>query len=91
VLIVGRYIQVFESTRKTVQELLSSPKDWSRELKILSCFMTAFNECNHKITDMFFENHQSFVDQGVVTKEMIEQISIPYSSEISAEAKEKFT
>jgi hypothetical protein len=61
VLIVGQYITVFEFTRKSAQEHLACTKDWAQELKILSCFMTAFNECNHKITDQFFENRQNFL------------------------------
>ena len=54
VLIVGQYNSVFESIRKSSQEHLACTKDWQQELKILSYFWTAFNECNHKITDMFF-------------------------------------
>ena len=54
VMIVGQYISVFEGTRRSTQEILCVSKEWARELKILSCFMTAFNECNHKITDQFF-------------------------------------
>ena len=72
VLIVGKYVSVFESTRKTVQEILSTPKDWTRELKILSCFMTALTACNHKITHQFFLDQNSFVENGIVSAENIE-------------------
>lgn len=67
VLIVGQYITIFEGTRKSTQESLCVTKDWSRELQILSSFMTAFNECNHKITDEFFKDQQKFLRQGIVT------------------------
>ena len=68
VLMVGQYINLFETLRKQSQEILSM-KDWQREVKILSSFMTAFNECNHTITDKFFQDQGSFVTQGIVTRD----------------------
>jgi len=90
VLIVGQYITVFEGTRKPTQESLCVTKEWSRELQILSSFMTAFNECNHKITDEFFKDQKKFVSEGVVTEDQIEGISILYTNSLTLEEKTKF-
>jgi hypothetical protein len=90
VLIVGQYIAVFEGTRKPTQESLCVTKEWSRELQILSSFMTAFNECNHKITDEFFKNPKKFVNEGIVTEEQIGGISILYTSGLTLEDKTNF-
>lgn len=56
VLIVGQYISIFEGTRKATQESLCLTRSWSKELRILSSFLTEFNECNHQITDAFFRD-----------------------------------
>ena len=90
VLVVGQYINVFEGTRKSTQEGLCVTKEWSKELRILSCFMTSFNECNHKITDEFFQDQRKFVELGVVTQEQIQEISIPYRKSMTTEEKNKF-
>jgi len=90
VLIVGQYISVFEGTRKATQEYLCLTRSWSKELRILSSFLTQFNECNHQITDSFFRDQQNFINLGVVTSEQIKEISITYSQDISIEDKEKF-
>jgi hypothetical protein len=55
-MIVGQYINLFEGLRKSSQESLCVTKEWSQELKVLSSFMTSFNECNHTITDDFFRD-----------------------------------
>jgi len=55
-MIVGQYINLFEGLRKSSQESLCVTREWSKELKILSSFMTSFNECNHTITDEFFRD-----------------------------------
>lgn len=90
VLIVGQYIAVFEDARKSTQQHLCVHHDWSRELRILSCFMTAFNECNHKITDQFFNETESFIQQGIVTQKQIEIISKLYTHKMTTEEKEDF-
>lgn len=90
VLIVGQYIAVFAGTRKSTQESLCVTKDWSRELLILSSFMTAFNECNHKITDEFFKDQQKFVREGIVTQDQIDGISILYTAGLTSEDKAAF-
>jgi hypothetical protein len=90
VLIVGQYIAVFAGTRKSTQESLCVTKEWSRELLILSSFMTAFNECNHKITDEFFKDQQKFVREGVVTKNQVDGISILYTSGLPLQEKAEF-
>ena len=91
VLIVGQYITVFEGTRKSTQESLCVAKEWSRELKILSCFMTAFNECNHKITDMFFQDQAALIKEGIVTQPQIDKISTLYTHQMTGEDKATFS
>jgi hypothetical protein len=91
VLVVGQYISVFEGTRKSTQEALCVAKEWSRELKILSCFMTAFNECNHKITDLFFQDQPALIQEGVVTQAQIEKISTLFSHRLTSEDRAAFS
>jgi hypothetical protein len=90
VLLVGQYITLFENLRKQTQEMLSAPKDWQREVKILSSFMTAFNECNHTITDKFFEDQDVFVSQGIVTQAQIDELATLYSNDMTTDQKKKF-
>jgi hypothetical protein len=90
-LLVGQYIAVFEGTRKSTQEALCVAKEWSRELKILSSFMTAFNECNHKITDLFFQDQAGLIRDGVVTQPQIDKISTLYTHQMTSEAKSTFS
>jgi len=90
VLVVGQYITVFEGTRKSTQESLCVAKEWSRELKILSCFMTAFNECNHKITDLFFQDQAGLIRDGIVTQPQIDKISTHYTYNMTNEDKSSF-
>ena len=52
--------------------------------------MTSFNECNHRITDEFFQDQKKFIDLGVVTQNQIQEISIPYKKSMTTEEKNKF-
>jgi hypothetical protein len=88
VLLIGQYIVVLENTRKSVQELIIAPKDWTKEIKIMSSFMAAFNECNHKITDTYFNDTQFFIDNSIVTQSQIDAISVPFTSEMTQQDKD---
>ena len=52
--------------------------------------MTAFNECNHKITDQFFNETENFIEQGIVTQKQIDIISKLYTHKMTTEEKDDF-
>lgn len=90
ILIIGQYISVFEFLRKITQEILCLTKSWASEIRILSNFLSMFNECNHKITDEFFVEQEKFIEKGVITAEQIKQISINFKQDQTAADKEVF-
>lgn len=52
--------------------------------------MTAFNECNHKITDLFFQNKAGLIREGIVTQQQVDKISTLYTHEMTSETKSTF-
>ena len=90
VLILGQYIALFEGTRKSTQESLSTTREWCDELKILSSFFTCFNECNHKITDNFFQDQNEFMRKGIISQVQLDRISVAHQKYMTSEQKEEF-